>query len=348
MAEPDGGYTVTHMTMSEALNQALHQMMTFDDSIIVLGEDVVGGAGLPEAEELGGVFGVTKGLAVKFGASRVMDTPISEASFVGMGLGAAMMGLKPVIELMFCDFMGVAFDQILNQAAKASFLSAGRVKVPLVIRTTMGAGDNSAAMHSQSLHALVAQIPGLHVVCPSTPADAAGLLKAAVAVPEPVIFFEHKGLYDRKGPVVPDLPPVPLGQGRVVRAGSEATIVAVGAMVPEAEEAAVILHQQHGLDVEVIDPRTISPLDVDLIIASVAKTGHLLVVDEGTAFCGFADAVVSVVSQKAFSVLRAAPAVVTPPHSPVPYGIAAEKAWLPDAHKIVQAVKTLQEDGYSA
>ena len=321
------------MTIRQALNGALHQTMADDDTIICIGEDIA---------ENGGVFGVTEGLVGKFGAARVIGTPISETAFVGMGAGAAMTGLKPVVELMFCDFAGVCFDQIMNQAAKARFLSNGRLKLPLVIRTTMGAGDGSGAMHSASLHSLFASVAGLTVVCPSTPADAAGLLKAAIRSDGPVVFMENKHLYDVEGPVEDGMPEISIGRARIVLAGEDVSIVAVSAMVQQALAAANNLNKK-SISVEVIDPLTVKPLDIGAITKSVRKTGRLLVVDEGAAFAGFADAVISAVSEQAFGSLRAAPRKLCAPDIPVPYAPAAEQRWLPDSNDIVQAVTRMME-----
>ena len=339
---------MARMTIAEALNHAHHDLMASDPNIILIGEDIAGGRGAAggghdSVAELGGVFGVTRGLASAFGRDRVIDTPISESAFVGMALGAAMTGLRPIVEVMFCDFIGVCFDQILNQIAKARFLSNGRLKVPLVIRTTMGAGDGSGAMHSQSLHGLLASVPGLVVACPANAADAAGLLKSAVAADHPVILFEHKGLYGFETEVEDNLPPVPLGKGRVVREGSDLTLVATSAMVHKAADACDRLARV-GISVDLIDPRTVQPIDSALILTSLKKTGRLMVVDEGAAFAGFADAVVSLVVREAFGDLRAAPLVLTPPHTPVPYGRTAEAAWLPDAGKIHDTAMLLIED----
>ena len=331
---------MTTLSVKQALNQALHQLMAADDTVIVVGEDIVGGAGSGSAEELGGAFGVTSGLAARFGTARVIDTPISETAFVGMGIGAAATGLKPIIEVMFCDFMGVCFDQIMNQAAKMRFLSADQIQLPLVIRTSMGAGDSSGAMHSQSLHGLLASIAGLRVVCPSNAADAAGLLKSALSDPNPVVLLEHKGLYDLETDIDPALPAVPIGQGKILIKGAAVTLVTVSAMVHRAVKAAKQL-EKDGITVEVIDARSISPLDSDLITKSVAKTGRLLVVDEGAAFGGFADMVIAEVAQKAFPHLKAAPRKITPPHTPVPYAPSLEQNWLPSTPDIIQGVKDL-------
>lgn len=331
------------MTIRDALNTAMHELMAEHGNMVVLGEDIVGGASADGTDEMGGPFGVTRGLAAKFGRARVIDTPISEAAFLGMATGAAMTGLRPVVEIMFSDFLGVCFDQLMNQTAKLRFLSNGRVKLPLVIRTTMGAGDGSGATHSQSLHGLAASIPGLMVAAPATAADAAGLLKAALASDAPVMLFEHKGLYGLESEVPDGLPAVGLGEGRIARAGEHVTIVAASAMLHQALRAADTLAAD-GFNVEVIDPRTIQPLDAKLILSSVMKTGHLLVVDEGAAFGGFADAVLSLAAQEAFGALKVAPRALTPLHTPVPYGRAAEAAWLPNADNIVTAIKAMLAD----
>ncbi|NVJ99045.1 MAG: alpha-ketoacid dehydrogenase subunit beta [Alphaproteobacteria bacterium] len=330
---------MTVLTIRDALNSALHSLMAADDKIIVLGEDIRGGSGIKDGQELGGVFGVTRGLAAKFDA-RVIDTPISETAFLGMATGAAMTGLRPVVEVMFCDFLGVCMDQLMNQAAKARFLSNGRVPLPLTIRTTMGAGDGSGAMHSQAIYGMLATIPGLTVAAPSTPADAAGLLKSAILGDGPTVLMEHKGLYGLEGEVTDGLPPVPFGKGRVAREGKDVTIVALSSMVHKATEAAELLARD-GIEAEVIDPRTVKPIDSEMILASLAKTGRLLVVAEDTAFAGFADAVISVVARGGFDRLKAAPRKLTPPDTPVPYGRKAEAAWLPGADDIAAAVRSL-------
>lgn len=333
---------MTRLSVSDALNRAHHQLMQADDTVLVIGEDIRGGSGVNGGAELGGVFGVTRGLAAAFGVGRVIDTPISETAFLGMATGAAMTGLKPIVEIMFCDFLGVCFDQLMNQAAKARFLSNGRLDLPLVIRTTMGAGDGSGAMHSQSNYGMLATIAGLAIACPSNAADAAGLLKSAIALKGPTLLMEHKGLYDLEGEVADDLPPVPLGQGYRVRKGDDITIVAVSSMVHRAAEASAILAKD-GIGVDLIDPRTIKPLDTDMILKSLRKTGRLMVVCEDAAFGGFADAVISLVVRDAFDALSVAPVAVTPPDTPVPYGRAAEKAWLPDTVQVVDAARALMK-----
>lgn len=331
---------MTNRTLRDALNGTLHRLMEADDRVVVIGEDVSGGDG--EAE-LGGAFGVTRGLAAAFGRGRVFDTPISETAFVGMATGAAMTGLKPVVEVMFCDFMGVCFDQIMNQAAKKRFLSNGRLDLPLTIRTTMGAGDSSGAMHSQSLYGMLATVPGLTVACPATPEDAAGLLASAVHAKGAVILMEHKGLYDTRGKVPPVAQDVPLGRGVTARDGMDITVIAPSAMRHYALAAARALAEE-GIDLEVIDPRTIKPFDSPLILDSVRKTGRLMVASEDTAFGGFADAVISMVVRSDFGALKVAPVAVTPPDTPVPYGRRAEAVWLPGMVEIINAAKAMMKD----
>lgn len=325
----------TAPTIRTALNDALHAHMRRDPDIVLIGEDI--GAG-------GGVFGVSAGLLDSFGPTRVMDTPISESAFVGMAVGASACGLKPVVEIMFCDFMGVCFDQILNQAAKMRFLSDGRLSLPLVIRTTMGAGDGSAAMHSQSLHGLVTQIPGLRVACPATAGDAVTALAAGLHGPDPLVMFEHRGLYGSPGyAVAADAADLPFGAARVARHGEDVTVVALSAMVAESLAAADCL-KGDGISAEVIDLRTASPIDGTTVVDSVGRTGRLLVVDGGSAFGGVADAVVSLVARRAFAALKAPPATLTPPHTPVPYARELETAWLPSADAVSAAVRALMAD----
>ena len=305
--------------------------------IIVLGEDVAGGCGGEgKMDAWGGVLGVTKGLWDKFG-DRVMDTPISESAFIGAAFGAAMSGLRPVVELMFVDFMGVCFDQIFNQGAKFRYMFGGRSVTPVVIRTMIGAGLRAAAQHSQCLYPLFAHIPGLKCVIPSTPYDAKGLLIQAIRDDDPVIFFEHKTLYQTQGDV-PDRPyTIPFGEANYVREGEEVTIVALGRMVHLALEAGSKLSSE-GVECEIIDPRTISPLDEETILESVAKTGRLVVVDEASPRCNMATDISAMVAQKGFGYLRAPIRMVTPPHTPVPFSPILEDLYIPDTNKVIEAV----------
>jgi pyruvate dehydrogenase E1 component beta subunit len=327
------------ITYSEAINEALEIEMTRDETVVVFGEDMAGGTGSPGDDDAwGGSFAVTKGLQAKF-PNRLLDTPISEASLVGAAAGAAVSGLKPVVEVMFSDFMTIAMDQVVNQAAKFRYMFGGKVNTPMVVRTSYGAGQQTAAQHSQTNYSWFAAIPGLKVVVPATPYDVKGLLIEAIADPDPVLFFEHKLLYDdQRGEVPEERYRIPFGEADVAREGGDVTIVAVGRMRDLALEAAAGLAED-GIECEVIDPRTVSPLDEDTIFDSVEETGRLVVADEGTPVCGMAADIVSRVSVNCFDSLRAAPRIVTAPHSPVPFAPELERLYLPDAARIAEAVR---------
>jgi acetoin:2,6-dichlorophenolindophenol oxidoreductase subunit beta len=329
----------------QAINEALAQEMARDSTVVVMGEDVAGGCGAEgQMDAWGGVMGVTKGLWDKFG-DRVLDTPISESAFVGAAIGAATAGLRPVVELMFVDFMGVCFDQIFNQAAKFRYMFGGKATTPVVIRTMMGAGLRAAAQHSQCLYPIFTHIPGLKCVIPSTPYDAKGLLIQSIRDNDPVIFFEHKLLYKLQGEVPEEPYTVPFGEASFVREGQNVTIVAVGRMVHMASEAAATLAKE-GIDCEVIDPRTASPLDEDSILESVEKTGRLVVVDEASPRCNLATDISALVAQKGFGSLKAPIEMVAPPHVPVPFSDALEDLYIPSAAKIAAAARTVM--GYKA
>jgi pyruvate dehydrogenase E1 component beta subunit len=326
----------------EALNEALAQEMERDESVIVLGEDNAGGAGAPgEPDAWGGVLGVTKGLYGKF-PGRVLDTPISESAFIGAAVGAATRGLRPVAELMFIDFMGVCFDQIFNQAAKFRYMFGGKAVTPVVIRAMYGAGLRAAAQHSQALYPLFTNIPGLKVVVPSSPYEAKGLLIQSIRDDDPVIFCEHKAMYDTVGEVPEESYTIPFGEANVVRDGDDVTIVALGRMVSVAVEAAEELARA-GIQCEVIDPRTTSPLDADTIIESVENTGRLVVVDESTPRCSMATDISALVAKEAFGSLRAPIETVTAPHTPVPFSPVLEDLYVPDAQRVVNAVKSVTD-----
>jgi pyruvate dehydrogenase E1 component beta subunit len=330
------------LSMVNAVGEAMRQAMEADPAVIVLGEDVVGGAGRGGAKEntMGGSFGATKSLFPLFGANRVRDTPISEAGFVGAGVGAAAAGLRPVVDAMWADFTGLAFDQIYNQAAKMSYMFGGQARLPLTIRVAMGSGLSAAAQHSGTLYAIYAHLPGLKVVAPSTPYDAKGLLLEAIFDDSPVLFFEHLKLYVTQGPVPEEPYRVPLGVADVRRAGSDVTIVAIAAMVSRALDAAEQLAAE-SISAEVIDPRTLSPLDEDTIIASVAKTGALVVVDESPPRCSVASEIAASVSERAFDLLNGPVRRVTAPHAPVPFSPSLEDAYAPSVQAIVDAAKTI-------
>jgi pyruvate dehydrogenase E1 component beta subunit len=326
------------ITYREAINEAIAQEMARDERVIVMGEDNAGGAGAPGEEDAwGGVLGVTKGLYGKF-PGRVLDTPISESAFIGAAVGAATGGLRPVVELMFIDFMGVCFDQIFNQAAKFRYMFGGKALTPVVVRTMWGAGLRAAAQHSQSLLPVFTHIPGLKVAAPSNPYDAKGLLIASIRDDDPVIFAEHKMLYDMAGEVPEESYAIPFGEANVVREGGDVTIVAIGRMVNTALEAADELASS-GIEVEIVDPRTTSPLDTDTILESVENTGRLVVVDESNPRCSLATDIAALAAQEVFGALRAPIQQVTGPHTPVPFADSLEDLFIPDATRIAAAVK---------
>ncbi|MEU3272523.1 alpha-ketoacid dehydrogenase subunit beta [Saccharomonospora sp. NPDC006951] len=326
----------------EAIGEALAQEMERDESVIVMGEDNAGGAGGPGDEDAwGGVLGVTKGLFHRF-PGRVLDTPISESAFVGAAVGAATSGMRPVAELMFIDFMGVCFDQIFNQAAKFRYMFGGKAKTPVVIRTMYGAGLRAAAQHSQALYSIFTHIPGLKVVVPSSPYEAKGLMIQSIRDDDPVIFCEHKAMYDVTGEVPEDSYAIPFGEANVVRDGDTVTVVAIGRMVPVAEEAAKTLADS-GIEAEIIDPRTTSPLDTETILESVENTGRLVVVDEATPRCNMATDISALVAKEAFGSLSAPIEMVTAPHTPVPFSDSLEDLYIPDAQRVTNAVKSVVE-----
>ena len=315
----------------EALNEALHEEMARDPTVCVLGEDV---------GRYGGVLQVTRGLFEKYGEKRVRDTPISEAGFTGIAVGAAMTGLRPVVEVMYIDFSALAIDQIVNQAAKARYMFGGKASVPLVLRTQGGGGRGNAAQHSQSLEMWYVHVPGLIVIQPSTPSDAKGLLKSAIRNDNPVIFIEHKLLYNTAGSM-PDAGSehlIPIGMADIKRPGQDVTIVATSRMVLFALRAAEELMAE-GIDAEVIDPRTLKPLDLPAIVRSVAKTGRLVVVNEGALTGGFTAEVAARVQREAFDWLDAPIMQVAAEDVPLPYNERLELAALPSVEKIIQAAK---------
>ena len=327
------------MNIREAISSTLMSEMERDSSIIVLGEDVVGGAGTAGGQEaIGGIWGTTPGLFAKFGADRVIDTPISESAIIGAAAGAALAGKRPVAELMFADFVGVSLDQLWNQMAKFRYMFGGKTKCPAVVRLIYGAGMNTAAQHSQSVYAMLTAMPGLKVVLPTTPADAKGLLTEALRGDDPVMFFEHKALYGVKGEVPDGDHRQPFGEARMVREGGDVTVVACGRMVGFGEKAADKLAAD-GIGVDLIDLRTTSPLDEEAILDSVEATGRLVVVDESPPRCSLAADISAIVASKAFTSLKAPPAMVTGPHSPIPFARELERAWVPSPQKIEDAVR---------
>ena len=316
-----------------ALNEALAQEMEEDPSVILFGEDV---------GEMGGVFGVTGGLQERFGRTRVRDAPISEAAIVGLGVGLALGGARPVVEIQFMDILTLATDQLVNQAAKLRYMLGGKPKVPLVVRTPLGAGVKLAAQHSQSLEAWYAHVPGLIVAVPSTPYDAKGMLIAAIRNPNPVLFLEHKLLYFLAGPVPEEPYSLPFGVAEIKREGTDVTLVATSAMVRKALQVARRLGRK-GISIEVVDPRTIAPLDVDTICQSVRKTGRLLVVHEACRFGGIGGEIVAQVTEREFGALKVPPSRIGAPSTPVPYNAALEQAFIPSEQDITAAIGEMIE-----
>lgn len=332
---------VRTLSFRDAINEALGQEMERDPRVVLMGEDVAGGATLPgfEREDAwGGVLGVTKGLVQRFGRDRVLDTPISESAFIGAAVGAAATGLRPVAELMFVDFFGVCMDQIFNQGAKLRYMFGGKAAVPLVIRTMIGAGFRAAGQHSGCHYSVFTHMPGLKCVVPSTPADAKGLLTAAIRDDDPIMFFEHKLLYDLQGEVPSGEHVIELGRADVKRPGDRVTVVAIGRMVHLSLEAAETIAAE-GVEVEVVDPRTVSPLDEDTILGSVRKTRRLVVVDEDNPRCSLAADLVALVATQAFDDLDAPPQTVTAPHTPVPFSPPLEDFYVPTSTRIVDAIR---------
>ena len=326
------------ITLKQAINEAIDLEMARDERVIMIGEDIVGGFGADgEKDAWGGVLGATKGLYGKYG-DRLLDAPLSEAAYGGAAVGAATCAMRPIAELMFIDFVGVCFDQILNQAAKFRYMFGGKAETPVVIRALVGAGFSAAAQHSQMLTPMFTHIPGLKVVCPSTPADAKGLLAQAVRDNDPVIFCEHKALYSMKGEVPEGEYVIPFGQANIVREGKDATIVTYGMMVHRSLEAAKLLEKE-GVDVEVIDLCILSPLDINTVFQSVEKTGRLVVVDEASPRCNIATDISAQVCQEMFGKLKSGIRMVSPPHTPVPFSAPLEKAYLPNGKGIAETVR---------
>ena len=332
---------MAEMMIREAVARTIWNEMERDENVVVLGEDIVGGMGTeggPEA--LGGIWGTSVGLYDKFGANRVIDTPISESAIVGAAAGLALSGKRPIAEIMFADFLGVCLDQVWNQLAKFRYMFGGKTVCPAVIRMSYGAGVNAAAQHSQSVYSLLTAIPGLKVAVPSTPADAKGLLTAAIRGSDPVIFMEHKALYTMRGEVPEGDYMLPFGKAREARAGSDVTIVTCGLMVSKSEEAAARLAED-GIECNIIDLRTTSPIDEDAILDSLEITGRLVVVDESPPRCSLATDIAGIAAQHAFSSLKAPIQLVTAPHSPVPFARELEREYLPSADKIEAAVRAV-------
>jgi acetoin:2,6-dichlorophenolindophenol oxidoreductase subunit beta len=322
---------VNTVTYKEAIRLALADALQADSKVFLLGEDIAAA---------GGVFKTTEGLMERFGAERVLDTPISEQAIIGTAIGAAVKGLRPVAELMFADFAAVCYDQIANQLAKYRYMTGGQVTLPVTIRMANGAGAGFASQHSQSVENWFLNVPGLKIAVPGSPADAYALLRAAVDDENPVLYFEHKAMLNQKGELPETYEPVELGRAAVVRQGSDVTVVATQMMRIRAEEAASALAEE-GIHLELIDPRTLFPLDMETIIESVNRTSRLLVVQESPAPGSWGTTVISNVINDAFDSLDAPPALISGDSTPVPYAAPLEQAWLPSTEGIIAAVRTL-------
>ena len=321
------------ITYVKAFTESLMQLMAEDDNIVVIGEDVA---------HYGGVFHAFDGLWKTYGEKRVIDTPISEMGFIGMGVGAAARGLRPVCDLMFFDFIGVALDQLYNQAAKLKYMFGGDVTVPLTLTTAGGAGLSAGPQHSQSLEAWLAHVPGLKVALPSSPYDVKGLMVAAVRDDNPTVVVLNKRMLGTKGPVPEEIYEIPLGQAGTVRSGRDVTVIAVGRMVAEAMTAATELGKS-GVEVEVIDVRTVQPLDSQTILDSVRRTNRALVVHEAVTFGGIGAEIASQIQEEAFDYLDAPVLRVGAPFSPVPFSPLLERAYIPDSNRIAAGVRQLLE-----
>jgi pyruvate dehydrogenase E1 component beta subunit len=323
--------SVQTLTFAAAINRAMHEEMERDERVVVLGEDVA---------RFGGVYKLTDGLYQRFGADRVFDTPISEAGIAGIGVGLAMAGMRPIVEIMFGDFITLSMDQMVNQAAKIHYMSGGKWFCPLVIRTTMGAGRRAAAQHSQSLHAWLAHVPGLKIAIPSTPADARGLLKTAIRDNNPVVFYEDKMMYRMEGPVPDEDLALPFGVADVKRPGDDITMIATSSMVQVALEAADRLREV-GIEAEVIDPRTLTPLDTETLVRSAMKTSRCVVIDEGYEKFGVTAELASIVAHGAFYYLDAPVERIGAADVPVPFSPPLEDQTIPSAELVAERARAL-------
>ena len=326
------------ISMKDAINEAIDQEMARDSTVIMMGEDIAGGAGAGGEEDAwGGVLGVSKGLFHKY-PKQMIDTPLSESAYVGAAIGAATCGLRPIAELMFIDFMGVCLDQIYNQAAKFRYMFGGKAETPVVIRAMCGAGFRAAAQHSQMLTPIFTHIPGVKVVCPSNAYDTKGLLIQSIRDNDPVLFLEHKSLYDSKAEVPEEPYAIPFAEANIAREGGDVTIVAYGLMAPNSLTAAETLKKE-GIDCEVVDLRTLSPIDIDTVIESVEETGRLVCVDEANPRCSIATDISASVAQHAFKALKAPIEMVTAPHTPVPFSPSLEDLYIPSPGRIAEAAR---------
>ena len=318
------------LNVRDALNEALHEEMARDEGVFIMGEDVIAH---------GGPYAITQGISERF-PDRILETPIAEAGIVGLGVGAAMAGMRPVVEIMYLDFITCAMDEVVNQAAKMRYRTGGQASVPMVIRLPCGHGRQLAAQHSQIMESWFMHVPGLQVVVPSTPYDAKGLLKSAIRSPDPVLFFEYKRSYIVEGEIPDEDFTVPIARADVKREGEDVTVVAIGPMVQKALEAGITL-EDDGFDIEVVDPRTLSPLDADTICESVRKTGRAVVCGEDSAFAGASAEIAAMIGERCFESLQAPVTRVGSPHVPMPFSGELVKHVVPEASNIVSAVRTV-------
>ena len=325
----------------EAINEAIAQEMKRDENVILIGEDVAGGAGTNgEQDAWGGVMGVTKGLLGQFGRERIIDTPITETAILGMASGAALTGLRPIAELMFVDFMGVCFDQILNQTAKFRYMFGGKAITPLTIRTMYGGGVRAASQHSQCLYPIFTHVPGIKVVIPSGPYDAKGLLINSIRDNDPVIFLEHKAMYDLTEDVPDESYVIPFGEANFTREGKDITLIGMGKTVSLCNNTADLL-KKDGVHATVLDLRTLSPLDEDSILESAEETGRIIIVDESSPRCNIATDISALICDKSFSYLKAPIKMISPPHTPVPFSPFLEDIYMPNEQTIISTAKKI-------
>ena len=325
----------------EAMNEAIAQEMRRDENVILIGEDVAGGAGTKgDQDAWGGPMGVTKNLAPEFGRERIIDAPITESAIIGTAAGAALTGLRPIADLMFVDFLGVCFDQIFNQAAKFRYMFGGKAITPMTIRTMYGGGVRAASQHSQSLYPIFTHIPGLKVVIPSNPYDAKGLFVQSIRDNDPVVFLEHKMLYDDVGEVPDELYTVPFGEANFTREGSDVTLISMGKTVNLCNQVADEVKKDN-ISCTVLDLRTLSPLDEESILEAAEETGRVIIVDESYPRCNIATDISALICDKSFSSLKAPIKMVTPPHTPVPFSPALEDLYLPSSEKIKKAISAI-------
>ena len=332
---------MTIKSFRESINEAIRLEMKKDENVILMGEDVAGGAGTNgEQDAWGGPLGVTKGLLAEFGRNRIIDTPITETAMLGMASGAALTGLRPIAELMFIDFMGVCFDQVLNQTAKFRYMFGGKAVTPITIRSMYGGGLRAASQHSQCLYPIFTHVPGLKVVIPSCPYDAKGLLIQSIRDNDPVIFLEHKNMYDLTQEVPDESYTVPFGEANFTREGKDITFIGMGATVSLCNNVSDKLKKDN-ISSTVLDLRTLSPLDEDSILEASEETGRIVIVDESSPRCNIATDISALICEKSFSCLKGPIKMISPPHTPVPFSATLEDLYLPSEDNTIKAAREL-------